>query len=303
MEKLPPLGTAIGDTLAESTSKKTFSYGPTERQQLDVYYPTKDPESKSSPVLIFMYGGGLEQGGKTIPGFANGLAHANMGHFFADKIGYTTVIADYRLISHGARFPSGGEDLALTVEWVLKNLTSPGGKSRDLFLMGNSAGGVNLATFLLSPSFSSTVEKITPRNSVSGFVLKGAIMVAVPYHFRKTDASRTKMLETYFGDRREEDCPLGLLEAARKRKGDDVLPGVQILALYGDLDPEDEILLPRDDFVRAWYSGQSEKIRNSLHVELMPGHNHISPPFSLGTGVENEEAWGRQVASFCNSLA
>ena len=164
--QLPALGKAIGEVVMPtfkvyasllianesaiiSTKRTTHQYGKHDRQQLDVYYPSK-PHTRNGrrPVLTFLYGGGLINGAKQIPGLANGTVHANVGHFFAEKFGFTTVIVDYRLMSHGAKFPSGGEDLSLAVDWICENKPGDGEEPIDLFLMGNSAGGVHTSQFL-----------------------------------------------------------------------------------------------------------------------------------------------------------
>ena len=123
-----------------ATKIETFTYGNHERQKLDIYYPsqTRRPSisSASKPVVVFVHGGGFTRGSKTLE-FADGLAHANIGSFFAERYGYTTIIPDYRLISHGARFPSGGEDIALVIEWVKNSLThNDGYQDIQLFIVG-----------------------------------------------------------------------------------------------------------------------------------------------------------------------
>ena len=34
----------------------------------------------------------------------------------------------------------------------------------------------------------------------------------------------------------------------------------------------------------------------------LKGHNHISPPLSLGTGVKEEEAWGFELAEWVSEV-
>jgi acetyl esterase/lipase len=113
------------------------SYGPHERQKLDVYLPAKSQSSKL-PCIVFVYGGGLVRGDKRMGGPADGVIYANVGKYFSDR-GYVAVLPDYRLYGqHDAVFPSGGEDVGLTLQWVVDNL-----KEVDLeriFLIGNSAG-------------------------------------------------------------------------------------------------------------------------------------------------------------------
>ena len=346
MDHLPELGTSIaevapptfklyapllianGDSI-RSTKHKTFQYGPHERQALDVYYPTtsstRSPstaahEKKSeTPILIFLHGGGLVRGAKTLvepPGYAQGLAHANIGHFFADQTGYVTVVPDYRLMQHGARFPSGGEDVALVVEWVSANLASNTGggrgKATPLFIMGNSAGGIHLCTYLFAPQFAASRRRILVEgggsdnnDGGSGLVLKGAILLSVPFHFRAALASRSEVLRGYFGDRIEEDSPLGLLKTARQKidggeTGD--TDSLDLLVLNGTLDPENEILEPKRAFLDEWERSASPEARKAVTVEMMQGQNHISPPLTLGTGIDKEEAWGHQVARWIEGL-
>lgn len=287
-----------------STKYETFTYGNHPRQTLDVYYPTNrrrsSISSSNTPVLIFLHGGGLVRGSKRLP-LAGGLAHANLGHFFAEKLGYTTVIADYRLIEHGARFPSGGEDLALIVDWVRESLSKQDGYSAiDLFIMGNSAGGIHLSTYAFAPDFATSRSKVTGRDPEADISLRGIVLLSVPFNYRKAHASHSDALNTYFGDL-EGNSPQGLMKAALLQDPDNVLPNVRILVLTGSLDPEEEILGPNREFLEEW-SQLDEESREAVTVEVMEGHNHISPPLSLGTGIEREEAWGLQVGEFLEAL-
>lgn len=249
---------------------------------------------------MFLYGGGLVNGHKVLRGYADELCHANIAAFFASKYGYSTVVPDYRLVnSHGAKFPSGGEDVALAVEWIFGNAGSFGPEPIDLFIMGNSAGGVHLSTFLLHPSFTNTRKRAF---SGDGLRMRGAVLLSVPFNFYYSHHSRAEMLETYFGDH-EANCPQGLLKSAQSQGKIDILEaGVRFLILNGELDPDDEILQPRDDFIRQWMQDTSNESRGALAVDWMPRHNHISPFASLSTGIEDEEAWGHQVGAFCDNI-
>ncbi|KAK4544586.1 hypothetical protein LTR36_004158 [Oleoguttula mirabilis] len=323
MDQLPPLGTSIqaivpptfaiyapllraNAATIRSVAKETFAYGPHERQQLDVYSPPHPSLINGrKPVLMFEYGGGLIQGARTLPPpIFDGLVHANVGAFFALQCGYTVVIADYRLMSHGAKFPSGGEDIALAVEWICANQPGPGEAPIDLFIMGNSAGGIHLATFLLHDDFAATRRRV---GSGDGARLRGAVLLSVPFAFAAAHASRADTLIQYFGDYHAH-APLGLLKAAAQKQQqqapfDFVAAGTRLLVLNGELDPHDEILAPRDAFVQAWAEALRDNAsRGALAVDWMPGHNHISPFASLSTGLEREEAWGHQVAAFCDNI-
>ncbi|KAK4505937.1 hypothetical protein PRZ48_003902 [Zasmidium cellare] len=318
MDQLPPLGKAVADVILptlkiydpllrnnadqiRSVKKETHSYGPTERQQLDAYHaPKPSLINGRQAVLIFLYGGGLVHGHKVLTGHASDLCHANIAAFFALHYGYSVVVPDYRLVnSHGAKFPSGGEDVALTVEWILKNAGSFGPEPIDLFIMGNSAGGIHLSTFLLHQDFANTRAKVLEG---SGMRLRGAILLSVPFNFDYAHPSRAEVLQTYFGDHKV-NSPQGLLKTVQGNGIIDwVQAGVRAFILNAELDADDEILDARDDFIKQWMLDTSTKNRNALAIDWMPGHNHISPFCSLGTGIEVEEAWGHQVGGFCDNI-
>ncbi|EMC96377.1 hypothetical protein BAUCODRAFT_472781 [Baudoinia panamericana UAMH 10762] len=318
MDHLPELGTAIQNVVIptfklydpllqknaghiKATPKSTHQYGQHERQVLDVYSPSKPSIIDGRrPVLMFEYGGGLVNGSRTLSMFGNELVYANVGAFFASKFGYTVVIIDYRLMSHGAKFPSGGQDVALAAEWIVKNKDQVSDSCPiDLFLMGNSAGGIHLSTFLLHSDFSKTRHQVLTGSDVR---LRGAILLAVPFDFETATSDRTETLEMYFGDY-QANSPLGLLKAAKQSAPFDfVKAGVRLLVLDADLDPEDEILKPRDRFVKEWLGLTDSAGRGALAVDWILGHNHISPVAALSTGIDKEEAWGCQVAAFCDGI-
>jgi alpha/beta superfamily hydrolase len=123
----------------------TESYGPHPRQKLDIYKAPND--SKDTPILVFFYEGGLTMGDKISPKF--NLVYHNLGAFFASR-GITTIIPDYRRVNspfggEDAVFPSGAENVSLALKWVENFNTS---SKRNVFIMGNSAGGVHISTFL-----------------------------------------------------------------------------------------------------------------------------------------------------------
>ncbi|SCO91766.1 uncharacterized protein FRV6_15894 [Fusarium oxysporum] len=287
-------------TAIKSTLRKTLSYGPNHRNNLDIYYPANKPTGAGCPVFIYTYGGGFTRGDRASE---DHLLYQNLGHFFAEKCGFVTIIPDYRLVPE-ARFPSGGQDIEMVVKWLIENNDKIGGSHpRPLFMMGNSAGAVHLCTFLLHPSFAELRGKITSNSDTCPLQLKAAVFCSMPTSFRNPLPYLAPVLATYYGQTMEQDCPLGLLEACNKdRNISNVAPGVQFLLLYGSLDPEDEILACNKEFIELWRSGQGST-GVELEVQVMEGHNHISPPLALGTNISREEVWGFDVAGFCNAAA
>jgi hypothetical protein len=319
MDNLPALGTAISNILGptlqiyssllqpqleaiKSTPCKTFQYGPHQRQKLDIYYPAS-PENvaKDCPIMIFLYGGGLVHGSKILPMIPNELVYANLAHFFAKNFGFVVIIPDYRLVPE-AKFPSGAEDVAAVIDWIHKYPKEVGGfenHSRDLFLMGNSAGGVHISTYILSSQFSTSRAQILPQES-NFLRLKAVILIAVPFHFQEATGSRDDILNSYYGDQRLDNCPWGLLKSLIETESMfESLSHVQFLVITATLDPEDEILQPNRDFVDTW---NSRRPRSNLKTMLIDGHNHISPVLAVGTSIAREEAWGFEVGDFIESV-
>ncbi|VUC37184.1 unnamed protein product [Clonostachys rosea] len=287
----------------KSTLRKTFAFGPNPRHLLDLYYPSANQTGADCPVLIFIYGGGLWQGDRLSP---DGLLYANLGHFFAEKCGYVVAIPDYRLVPE-AKFPSGGEDIALVVQWLMDNPdkfgAGDGEKARSLFMMGSSAGSIHLSTFLLQQCFASIMNQIVGSGNSCRLRLRAVILCSMPAHFRHSNPARAQVLTSYFADDIDRNCPLGQLEICKRENHiSEVMPGIKVLLLTGSLDPEDEILGPVRDFATCWRSDGARSAA-MLEVQVMDGHNHISPNLSLGTCDLAEETWGFQVAEFCNAIA
>jgi acetyl esterase/lipase len=139
MGQLPPLGRAIqhvvvptseiyrpilsaNATAINATARETHTYGAHPQHQLDLYIPSPEaPKPKAGrprPIFVFVDGGGFVNGDKVFPRMPEGLVYKNVGCFFAEKLGFETIVMDYRLIEHGARFPSGGEDVGGVLEWI-----------------------------------------------------------------------------------------------------------------------------------------------------------------------------------------
>lgn len=305
MDKLPPLGRGIEAVLLptfaayedllianeadiRSARRETHTYGPHPRHVLDAYFPDEQKSSKAATVLVFLHGGGFYSGSRVNKDVAEGLMFGNLGRFFTAKYGATVLVPDYRLISHGAKYPSGGEDIAYVIDWVKTSLAQREGyESIDLVLMGNSAGGVHVATFLLDPAFEAAREGILAQEASVRF--RGVVFLGAPFHW---GGYADEAIKTYMGEKTvTENSPASKLRAAIERGVE--LPKLKMLVLVSELDPE-LILKTAEEFKELWKGGDIE-------IKVLEGHNHISPQVSLGTGIDREEAWGVLVGEFLRS--
>ena len=129
-EPLSEAGAAYGAECWQRSSGiayKEFSYGPDVYQRLAVF-PAWKPDGR---VFLFWHGGGWTSGYKEWMGF--------MAPAFNDA-GITFVSAGYRL-APGHLFPTGVEDCAASLKWVVENIHADGGNSAQIFIGGHSAGG------------------------------------------------------------------------------------------------------------------------------------------------------------------
>ena len=276
-----------------SYPRETFQYGEHPRQKLDVYTPKagSPPElGKAAPIVVFFYGGGLMRGERIESDVPGGLVHTNKGYFFASR-GYITIIADWRLIPHGAKFPSGGEDIAALISWTQRHF---GNEPRDLFLWAHSGGTLQIATFIFLPEFKSARHAASEHNS-TGVRLRGVILLGMPAHFRNAPEFRKESHQAFYGTKRDECSPLALLQAVPKPTKD-VPPA---LLMYGDFDCEDEIVKPNQDFVDEWRRSMDVP----LTVKIIRGHNHLSPLYSLGTGKKDQESWGESMVEWMQGVS
>ncbi|GAW22036.1 hypothetical protein ANO14919_115710 [Xylariales sp. No.14919] len=309
MDKLPGFGRGIDEVLVptfaayedllkakeadiRSARRETHSYGPDPRHVLDVYFPDHQP-STAKTVLVFLHGGGFYAGARVNDKYAGGLIFGNLGRFFTSKFGVTVIVPDYRLLAHGAKYPSGGEDVKLVADWVKESLaTRDGYESINLVLLGNSAGGVHVTTFLFDPVFEAARDELmAPGAGGAGVRLRGAICLGTPFHWGD---AHDEAIRAYLGEETVfENSPIGKLQSVIQQGSISRLPKVKILVMISQLDPE-FLFETAEEFKQIWQDGDIE-------TQILEGHNHISPQLALGTGIEREEAWGVQVVEFLSS--
>ena len=150
----------------------SVSYGPDERQTLDIWAPRRAGD-EPLPVVIFFYGGGWSQGAAADYGFA-GAAYA--------RNGFIAVVPDYRLVP-SVRFPAFVEDGALAVKWVRDNIARFGGDPDRVTIAGHSAGAYIGAMLTLDQRYLRDAG-VDPR------IIRAAALLSGPYDFHPFTESR-----------------------------------------------------------------------------------------------------------------
>jgi len=169
-----------------TTVSRSIPYAGDARNTLDVYRPAN---ARRAPVIVFLYGGSWQGGGKGTYGF---LARA-----LARK-GYVTVVPDYRVYP-AVRFPRFLEDNAKAVRWARDNAAKFGGDPNTIYLMGHSAGAYNAAMLALDGRWLRAVG-LSPRR------ISGLIGLAGPYDF--LPLKDRKLAAIFGGDNRPETQPI-----------------------------------------------------------------------------------------------
>ncbi|WP_082902618.1 alpha/beta hydrolase [Paraburkholderia ginsengiterrae] len=182
-----PLVAAARDAGEESfEAARDIAYGSHERQRLDVFAARRTRRDGDADVVLFVHGGAFLRGSKSF----NGLIYDNVPRWFARR-GCVGLNVEYRL-APGAPYPAGADDVAAAVAWAQAHVAEFGGNPRRIFLVGHSAGGAHVATYLGDPLFADLRES-TP--GVAGAVLISARLMADVH----ADNPNAAGVRAYFG--------------------------------------------------------------------------------------------------------
>ena len=252
--------------LAAESSKRLISnltYGNEELQNFDVYLP----DSKKSPVLIFVHGGAWRTGDKL------NRNHSKKGLFFAKK-GFLFVSINYRL-SPQVQHPTHSEDVAKAFAHVFNNCHKWGGNKKRMYLMGHSAGA-HLVALLTTKSQLLQQHGLSNRH-ISGTVLLDGAGYDIPFIKRFNPWSFRRLYEQAFGTNEQT-----LLEASpinySSQRG--VAP---MLILHVN---------------RRMAKYQSEQLGNALQqggnratVRMVPGKSHRTINSEIGNNGDEPTEW------------
>jgi len=215
------------------------------------------------------------------------LYHQNIGTFLASH-GFVAVIPDYRLVNmnpgyefnpeNDAIFPSGAEDVTLSMKWAVHNLSEIA-DTETVFAMGHSAGANHLATAILLPNFIPADLELMSR-------LKKWCTLSATFDYIHSREQRRVAWSRYFGgfERIKERCPTALVRGLREGEAGR-LPDLLCLHAkrdhFGAVDPQGRFW---DAWVEKGGQGRMEVVRGE-------SHNHMSTIYGVGCGDEEVEGW------------
>lgn len=244
------------------TVTRDIAYGPHARHKLDVYHVAG---SKPAGVVIYVPGGGFTGGDKA--GFAN------IGGYFA-RHGLLGIAMNYRLTPEVV-WPAGAQDLDSAVAWAKANAATYGADAHRIFMFGHSAGGSHTASFLFDP-------EIRGHEKVAG----GVMVSGASYVLRKGEVRGGSV--TYFG---EDTSRYERMSAVNHVAG----TKVPVLLAVAELDPG-FLVTPTLELAMA-VTRRDERCPPLLRLA---GHNHFSPPCSLGT---SDDELGGAIMGFIKGLS
>lgn len=142
---------------------------------LNIWTPQTGPGSR--PVLVFIHGGGNQQGSANE---VNGGTQMFFGKNMAQRGDAVVVTIQYRLGPLGFLVHPGLEaentqnisgnyavlDQILALRWIKNNITKFGGDSSKVMIFGESAGGVNVGNLMNSPLASGLFQRACIQSAV-----------------------------------------------------------------------------------------------------------------------------------------
>ncbi|KAH8881149.1 alpha/beta-hydrolase [Thozetella sp. PMI_491] len=253
---------------------KNISYGPYERNRLDVYQPTPTDEAPSNALMVvYFHGGGFSAGDNDI----SEHIHGNIAKVFAHHR-MVGILATYRLLPD-ARFPEGMEDVAAALRWVKDHAREYGGDESRVFVIGQSAGGAHLAMAL----FSGLLRQIDA-------VPRGIVLQSAPFWYDLTQARRKANMLQYYAASDEDgalkDCGLSMF----RRLGTIDAFETELFITVAEFD-FDECVRGNMMFLEACRL----QMKRLPRFEVLHGHNHVS--YALSMGLEGDEI-GPKILSF-----
>ena len=250
------------------TATLDVAYGPHARHKLDVYSVAG---SKPSAILIYVPGGGYTGGDKR----SDNVMFGNIGGYFARR-GMLGITMNYRL-SPEVAWPAGAEDIDAAVTWVKANAATYGADASRVIVFGHSAGASHGASFLFDPA-------IRGDTKVAG----GVLVSGGSYSVLPEDVETRANVRAYFGTDASTFARRSAVSHVAATK-------VPVLLACAEHDPG-FLVTPTLELATA-LTRRDGRCPPILRLE---GHNHFSPPCSLGT---SDDDLGGAIVRFIKGLA
>jgi para-nitrobenzyl esterase len=153
---------------------------------LNIWAPAERP-TKPLPVMVWIYGGALENGSASTPLYA-GEGFAKRGvilvtfNYRLGVLGFLSLRALSQESTAGVSGNYGLLDQISALEWVQRNIRAFGGDAQNVTLFGQSSGSISVSALIASPMAKGLFQRaigesgglFEPLELSSGFALAGA---------------------------------------------------------------------------------------------------------------------------------
>ncbi len=240
-------------------------YGSHARHVMDLFKPDG---AKDAPVVVFVHGGAFVRGNKS----DNDEIYSNVLYYFA-RHGYVGINFEYRNAPE-SKYPGAAEDIRDMLAWVRTQIVGYGGNPKRIFLIGHSAGGTHVGTYVFDP--------VMARRDDDGVV--GVVLISARL---RADAAPSNpnaaAVKAYFGD----DVSLFEQRSAIAHAANSTLPVLLAIAEF-----ENPLL---DGYGAEMFQAlRNARARAPRFVQLM-GHNHTSIVAHINT---EEDTLGSEIRAF-----
>ncbi len=240
-------------------------YGSHARHVMDIYQP-KDAKP-GAPVMAFVHGGAFIRGDKS----GEGGMYDNIMYWFA-KQGFVGVNFEYRLAPE-ATFPGPVDDLAKGMNWVADHIAEYGGDPEKVLLIGHSAGGTHVASYVFDPNLGYMGKHVRALVIVSGRLTADVL----------PENPNTAGVKAYFGEDESKYATLAPMAYAEHSP----IPTFVVIAEY-----ENPLL---DIYGLEFAHRLANHRRRAPRFLSMRRHNHMSIIAHFNT---EEELLGHEILDF-----
>lgn len=227
---------------------REIRYGPHARHLLDVYTGKNRRSPVPVPVLVLVHGGGFTAG--SLASLADAATH------FAG-LGFVVVNITYPLAPE-SKFPAGPQAVGAAIKWTRDNASRYGGDPERIFVLGASAGATHVAGYVFMPGI---LPPGTPE-------VAGAILYSPNFVVDWNDPGAAAL---YYGNDRQ--------AVERMLVPDNIeRTSIPVLTTVAEFDP-----MPFQQSAAHLYHVLLNRHGVKMRLRQLPGHNHLSVQFSIGT--------------------
>ena len=239
-------------------------YGPDSKwQSLDVYRP-RECEGEKLPVIVSVHGGGWVYGDKELYQFyCMSLAQR----------GFAVVNFSYRLAPE-VKFPASLEDTNAVFAWVFDHAEEYGFDTKNIFAVGDSAGGHNLMMFTAlctNPDYAKAFSFAPPAGFVPRAIGLNCAALLLVMSDRPEDIFFTSLMKDYLPEQGNEEEQRLIHTIAHVTEA---FPPVFLMTAEEDMLKADAMALSQKlmeknvPFLFRYYRDEEEKLGHVFHLNV-----------------------------------